>query len=401
MKRILRAVIACIVIMLAVNISYAQQLSSKEVKAYEKAWSYYDKGEYDKAIEKMQPLLKAHDRHDKIWSSMVQFYWKRYNAEKTRESNELMEQLLKSLTSKKKNHTISITPGRSKEFWNDFIQICSKATLRSEKQEDAAIYLRLAIVDHPVDTAVKKEAKEKFNEAEKEFGKKNYGAAIDLYREAVKIDSTYYKAVLYIGDCMWNNGQSESALSYYHTSIRKEPNLLEPRKYLVDAYMSMQQWEKAYEECINAIIVHPDVGMFLKMEKIANKRSKTFDRHWMARSYSLNQPDFKQSEITEEPWKYYREAKAIIEPYCDENGVIVKENTLTKQKYMETYCWEYMLKKSDHASLEFARKAMQENYLDCYAFVSMYHVTINSQYEKFASENRDRIKSYIGKYMVQ
>jgi tetratricopeptide (TPR) repeat protein len=401
MKRILLALTVSVVMLLSsATASFAQQFTSKEVKTYEKAWGYYDKGDYEKAIKKLQPLLDAHNQNDKLWSSMVEFYLKRYNAEKKREMQELMDQLMKSLASKKKNTTINITPGKSKQYWGDFIEICSRATLKAENQEDASIYLRLSIVDHPVDTAVKKEAKEKFKEAEEEFGKKNYAAAIDLYREALKIDSSYYKAILYIGDCMWNNNQSESALGYYFTAIRMQPNLLEPRKYLVDAYISMKHYEKAYEECINAITVHPDVGMFLKMDKIAKNLNKDFDRHWMSRRYSINQPDFDQGAISEEPWKYYREAKAMISSYCDENGVIIKSNSLTKQKYMETYCWEYMLKKSNDPSLEFARKAMLENYLDCYVFVSMYHVTLDSQYQHFSKENKDKIRNYINKYLV-
>lgn len=400
MNKSLRLLIAIITMTMATGTSFAQ-LTGKETKAVKKAEDYYGKGNYEKAIATLQPVLDKHDKDDRLWNTMVDYFWERYTAEKKRENDELMQQIMKSLTSNKKNNVISVTPGHSRQYLSDFIQVCSRATLKSEFQENASIYLRNFLVDDPVDTAVSKEAKSKFDDAEKEFSKQNFSAAISLYKEAAKIDSTYYKAVLYIGDCMWNNRQPENALDYFKKAIAMQPHLLEPRKYLVDAYMSMDHYEMAYNECINALIAHPDVGMFLKLDKICGHLSKKFDRHFMPRDYALNQPGMEQKSIGEEPWKYYREAKDMIKPYCDDKGVIVKANDLTKQKYMETFCWEYMLKHSTDERLAFAKKAMEDNYLDCYVFVSLYHVAINDQYDHFSDNNAERIKSYINKYLVQ
>jgi hypothetical protein len=94
------------------------------------------------------------------------------------------------------------------------------------------------------------------------------------------------------------------------------------------------------------------------------------------------------------PWKFYREAKSKIEPFCDDNGVIIKQTELTKQHYMEAYCWEHMLANTKDEQFDFARKAMDGGYLDCYTLVSLYHISLHKQFKYFAKNNGPKIKDY-------
>lgn len=383
---------------------HAQDLPLKksEVKAVQKSKKYYQKDQYDKAISTLNKVLMKHDHDADLWTLMVAYELNRYSWQKQQEQSEMMAQLMKSLTSGKKNLTINVD-GKSTLYYSDFISTCRMATLKSDGQQSASMYLRYQFVDEPVDTAVKKEAKDKFEDAEKAFQDKDFPQAIRLYNEALTLDTSYYQASLYIGDSYWNDNQPEKAMDYFHRAINRRPNRLEPRKYLVDALENLNRWDEAYKECVSAITVHPDVGMFDRLNRITTKQSKTFTRHWMPRDYYPNLAGKDQDAISNDPWKLYREAKEKISGYCDENGVITKTNSLTSQKYMEAYCWEYMLKNSTskEGEFDFARKMMNAGYLDCYVFVSMYHISLNKQYEDFSKNNASRIKEYFDTYLVK
>ena len=64
-----------------------------------------------------------------------------------------------------------------------------------------------------------------------------------------------------------------------------------------------------------------------------------------------------------------------------------------------------MLKKSDTDEKEFgfARKMQDAGYLDCFAMVSMFHISFWDQYKAFrdADGNRARIKTYIETYLIK
>lgn len=74
----------------------------------------------------------------------------------------------------------------------------------------------------------------------------------------------------------------------------------------------------------------------------------------------------------------------------------------TDQKYLEVFAWELMLNKTETEEQEFgfARKMQKEGYLDCFAMVSMYHISFSDQYIDFA-KNPDRIRKYIDTYLVK
>ena len=51
--------------------------------------------------------------------------------------------------------------------------------------------------------------------------------------------------------------------------------------------------------------------------------------------------------------------------------------------------------------LTFAKKMANLGYLDCYVFISEFHFDLYSQYENFARDNKERIKIYIEKYLIE
>lgn len=179
------------------------------------------------------------------------------------------------------------------------------------------------------------------------------------------------------------------------------PNKLEPRKYLVDAYINMDLWEDAEKACIEAIFVYPGSGMFDKLAYIVQNQNLRLNKHWMIRNFEPNVAFSEQNQLSEEPWKYYREAKEKILPYCDSLGIIIKPNTLTEQKYLEAYCWEYMLDNSKDEKLDFARSMQKKGFLDCYVLLSMYHFSVYKQYTDFSANNKEKLTEYIKTYLIE
>jgi len=53
-----------------------------------------------------------------------------------------------------------------------------------------------------------------------------------------------------------------------------------------------------------------------------------------------------------------------------------------------------MLANTKDEQFDFARKAMDGGYLDCFSLVSMYHISLQNQFEDFAKNNDSKIKDY-------
>lgn len=378
------------------------QLSSKEMAKVEQSKALYNQEKYDKAVSKLEPVLLKHETSGELWMLMIHYRKARYELQEEKEKQKMVKDLTNALT-RGKSATIYVDNSLSKRYMGEYLGSCRRATLCADNQVMASIILRSVYIDEPVDTAIKEDAVKKFNEAEKEFAAENYHKAAGLYREALAIDSTYYKAGLYLGDSYWKDRQPEQAVRYYKRAAETHPHQLEPHKYLADAYYTMNEYEKSYAECIEALLIHPDVDMFNKLSKAAAQLGHSFDRHWMSRMYSTNDPEINQGPIAELPWNYYREAKSLIAPFCNSKGIIEKTNTLTKEKYMEAFCWEYMLSRtSDNpGEFEFARKMQKAGQLDCFVLLSMYHIGVNDQYTHLVKANPEKLREYIRNYLVQ
>ncbi len=381
------------------NMNYSQ-ITKKESKTIEKSIKLYKDKKYDKAIEKLAPVLKAHKNNNKLWEINIEIYYQNYL--KTYNSMNSLISFFKETEINNEDGTkskLTITSNGNFGF-DDFIYQCSKSTRLIENITTSNVYLRNYLVDTPVDTAISKDAKDAFDSAEIEFQKRNLSKAIELYNKSLEYEPSYYKASMYLGDCHWADGRPAKAVEYFKKSIEKQPTLLEPRKYLTDAYIDLKELDKALASCIEGIIVFPDSDMFRRVGDICNKKGMKFFRQWLSRDLDLNEIGIEQKSVSITPWKFYREAKSKIEPFCDDNGVIIKKNGFTKQHYMEPYCWEHMLANTKDKQFDFARKAMDSGYLDCFTLVSLYHISLHKQFQYFAKNNGPKIKDYFNLMLI-
>jgi|GEM_PF-945395 len=291
-----------------------------------------------------------------------------------------------------------------------FIYVLRRATLNCPDAWESAIRIRKLFVDVDVDSAVKQEPMKYFDEAEQEFAKSNYNKAALLYKRAIQLDPSFYKAHMYLGDCYYATANySEAAIAFKEVRDRY-PFLLEPHKYLADTYYKLNLLEKSVDECIAAMYCYPDASMVAKLTDALGFTGKRLDITWTRRLAFPNTTDtsttedlniYKEADDTAAPgpWKYYKEAGKKILPYCNPDGLITRTNNLTHSKYMEVYCWEEMLRNSQDSTLAEARRMQQAGYLDCYVLVTCFHIDFYPQYQAFATANKDRIDEYFHKFI--
>lgn len=283
-------------------------------------------------------------------------------------------------------------------FLSDYLSVCKAATLQAHTI-DADITLRNYLVDYYPDSLVSKDAKDLLDKAGTYSDNGDNDVALIYYHKALAADTNYYRARMMIGRIEYFLKDYDSAIYYLQQSIAIHPDLLEPRKYLSDVYMDMRNNDSAEATCFEAIGIYPDISMLNRLSTLMVRDAKELDMHWISRGYSINSFKYDQDPIDDPLWSVYREAKNDVKNYCNEDGIIA-ENPVTKEKYLEVYSWEKMLKNARNLPdyMQFAKKMMDEGYLDCYVFISLFHVDDYSQFKDWAASNQSRIREYIEKY---
>jgi tetratricopeptide (TPR) repeat protein len=398
--------------------------SNKLDKKMEKAYNLVDAGKIHDADEYLEKLLNENPGYGPGWDYLIKVRYKEFlDSKKTDvlfkgnvtvttktkdgkdvkvENDSLAKQFMELLN--------NISP--SKVAFSKYKYTMRKATLAADDAYNSSFRLRNHFIDKEIDTAVSKKALKYFDDAEEEFQKKNYDNASKLYKRALDEQPDFYKASLYMGDCFYFMGNYPSAILSFKSAVEKFPYLLEPRKYLIDSYLKERLYSDALEQSIYAMAVYPDQSIVGKLEDAAYQNNKKLSFKWTPRGVfpnriitekqknDINEYNNGKESVVKQPWTFYENAMASIESYCNDKGLIVKPNTLTKSQYLEVYSWEEMLKKSNDPILEEARKMQSDGYLDCYVMITCFHFDIYDQYEDFVSKNRDKVIEYYNKYLV-
>jgi tetratricopeptide (TPR) repeat protein len=383
------------------SVLFAQDYQSD--KHYKKMLDAYKKSDYNKAIEEMRFVLDKYEDVDKVWEIAIQLHYERYL--KTPKTEDAMtQQLIDALANinekKGKSNNITMTVSSPREiYYDNFISICRESSLKS-RDPHASMYLRIIFIDETVNDSIPPNALKYFREAEDNFQKKDFYKALESYEKAIVEFPEFYKAILYKGDSYYHLADYKNAALYYSKAAALAPGLLEPVKYLTDAYGRDKLYDEAMAACIKGITIYPDVSMFMKLEDITDAQGKKSIDPWMKRPCYPVKSFRTFTPTMDNDWKVYQQAKSKIQPFCDSTGAIITKNDLTSQLFMETYCWEEMLNTTTDSKFDFAKKMQKEGYLDCYVFITMYHIDIHKQYRQFALNNDQRIKTYVTKYLI-
>ena len=390
---------------------YSQDLSKKAKKEWDKAMDLSDKGKYEDATDIFEKLVKEYPTHYSLWKDYLVVSEREYLYLGSFTDN-LFSNLTITTTTPEGDtlqgdtlaaNLLNMLQGM-KPSLNKFLDVCALGRNSVYGLEWASIYARAYAVDSKIEVSTEsEEAYEQFQLAEKEFAKKNYHEAAKFYKKALDYDSSYYKAILYLGDAIWASDEPEMALSYYGKAAKMQPDLLEPKKYITDAFMSMHNYKKAEEACINGLLTYPDVNMFFKFQDIQEAMGNSVNLYFIPRFFLINDIDKKQGEKLEAPWHLYRQAKDLVESYTDKDGII-SQNDETDITYLEVFSWDYMLRnidKEEYPDLAFAFEMQEKGYLDCYVLFSLFNIHLYNQYVHFKEGNESKITDYLKTFLTE
>lgn len=365
-----------------------------------KSVKLFEKEKYREAIEKLEPIVLSHHQESKLWDLLIHYYETRYIKMpdldfriEVNGGDAAENELLKDIMSKALNAPET-----------EYYDVMKRATASCPDLFLTSVKLRKLYVDplYPVDVDIEKEAIEVYNKAEDAFMSQDYETAIELYQKAMELDHDFYSAHLYWGDSYYAQKKFEMASPIFKELADKNPDLHEPQKYYSDALAGSGKYVEAYDACIKSLMVYPDANMFMKLGSICESIGKEFDRHWMPRIFLPNMMGQDQDEIDHPDWQYYREAKELIAPFCDDYGVVVKDNDLTKSSYMETFCWEYMLEKAAKGDEFTTARSMQEKgLLDFYVLICLAHVDLYRQMKHLNTTRKHEVVDFFQTELVK
>lgn len=424
MKKLMKLMKQFVVMMaLVMCYGYGFSQSSPADKKKEKAMEYVKANKLEEADKYLDGVLDKNPEYGNCWDLLVKIRLKLYNNAKEKDGNLgfTISTTIKDSTGKDvkvENDTLAqqladmLTKYKpSRKEYCKFVYTMRKALISTNEAVESSFYLRHYLVDIEIDSNVSKKALKYYDEAEKQFAKKNYADAGLLYKRALEEQPDFYKAKLYLGDTYYGTGDYAAATNVFKEATERFPFLLEPIKYLTDAYSKQKLHDKALQTAITAMAVYPDYNMMQKIDDLAFMNQKKVDIKWTARKVLPNHIDTKSENSdfftyddkkkieVKTPWTFYKKAQDKIKDYCNDKGIITKTNSLTQSKYMEVYSWEEMLANSKDPSLDEARRMQTDGYLDCYVLVTCYHYDFYDQYLDFASKNKDRILAYYNKYI--
>jgi len=285
-----------------------------------------------------------------------------------------------------------------------FINVCRLSTNESFSFT-ADAYLAKFLVDFDPDSARVEKAKDYFDEGDEFLEKEDYELAELNYRKALNEDPGYYKACLKLGITFWAREDFDSAMVYFTEAKEMHPELIEPRKYIIDGLIEQGLLYRAKKECMEALCIYSGFDVKRRLNIILEVENKYMENHRFRRYWFAN--DIKEDDQNELPgfWNTYRLAKDNISKYCNEDGII-EPNGDTEDGYLEVYSFRKML--TQHESelpnfLKFGFKMMEEDYLEPYIFISLFHVDIYPQFKHYMSFEENRAKSieYVEKYCIE
>ena len=381
-------------IVLIFSLIVAMVATAQTDKQIQKAVKTFDK-DYTKGIAKLDKYMsKAKPRRLKAINTRVQMEYVRYLNEK--EAYKETEFSGEELDEETKEYYRNLP-------YHRLVNLCRKYTIISESNEGDYYLRKVALETLDSNSSFTEKAIDYFEEAQDFYDKKDFELAILNYKKTIKEEPNYYDAYIKLGTSFWEEEKIDSALKYYNLAKSIQPTYVEPYSYIISLLIDEELYHRAKKECLNALVVYPGFDIKRKMQVVLYEENKYMNTHRIRRYFYPNIIDEEQDPI-EGVFSVYREAKDEISKYCDKNGII-EENGKTKEKYLELYSWKRALAEMDEVPevLDFAVEMDEAGYLDCYVLISLYHYDFYEQTKDFLSyeENREKVKEYIKKYLIE
>jgi hypothetical protein len=386
------------------NVNAFGQKMTKDEKQITKCWKVFQTKSFGKGIDKLEKYMSKQEWPSlTAYESLVSMHYADFNR-----NAKVFGFNVKVAVEGVENDSLTQTFQQMLEeiYRTRFLNVCRMSTIESTSPS-ADMHLRQMLVDIDPDTAVSDKGAEYYAEGEEFFINQDFELAELNYRKALKEDSGYYKANLYLGDSFWARQEYDSAQVYYNIARDMQPTLLEPRIYIIDALVEQELFYRAKKECIEALTVYPGHNLKYKLQRVLYIENKFVNEHRLNRRFYPN-----DMSISEQPnleanlfWVDYRKAKGEVSKYCNNDGII-EENGEIEDRYLEVYSFRRMLEQHVHnlpEPLHFADKMREEGFLEPYVFVSLFHIDIYPQFKHYMSDEANRAKTidFVEKYLIE
>lgn len=373
-------------------------------KGMAKAEKSKSQGKYGEAEEIYKNLLRSYPYESKVWDELAGVESTLYEYYKSKNTSSLQVSVQ---VSKNADEETILNAQSLQEMLNQVMvnvtykskleDVCRMGSCLTPYADYLNIYTRYYFVDFNPDSAVIESAKKEYNKAESEFRNKNYNAAAKYYLKAIELDSTYYKARLYLADVYYAQQNYGEAIKRFTEAKNRFPELLEPKKYLIDALMESNTYEAAYTETIDALKCYPESGIQYRLLQICDALGYPTQLPWQRRDVlpvGAKSSNFIIAPPANTPWLAYEESYEKVKEFADKNGFL-STNSVTEHKYLELYAWEQMLAKfPDSDVLSYARDMQKEGFLDCFIFINCFHIDLMPQFKDFVANNSKKIDLY-------
>lgn len=394
--------VVLVITLLSVN-AFGQKLT-KDEKQITKCWKIFNTKSFGKGIEKLEKYMSKQEWPSLLaYESLVSMHFTDFNRNAS-----LFGFDMKIEVDGVENDSLTQTFQEMLEdiYRARFLNVCRMSTIESTSPS-ADVYLRQFLVDIDPDTAISDKGEAFYLEAEEFFVNQDFELAGLNYRKALKEDTAYYKANLYLGDSFWARQEYDSAQFYYKIARNMQPRLLEPRIYIIDALVEQELFYRAKKECIEALTVYPGHNVKYKLQRVLYIENKFMNEHRVNRRFYPNDISNDEQSTLEANtfWADYRKAKAEVSKYCNNDGII-EANGETEDRYLEVYSFRRMLEQHVHdlpEPLHFADKMREEGFLEPYIFVSLFHIDIYPQFKDYMSDesNREKTIDFVEKYLIE
>lgn len=391
---------------------FGQNLTDVQKKEVLKAVKTFNSGKMQKGIDQAEKLLVKYPDQYKIWNIVIDMYAENFRVQNQKMSNSLNDMIanaIKESMSEKKssNESKSLNIDVFQQYLQAQLQYKNalrRATLTTRNTYPSLLMRSSFVNDIPSPRKAKQtESIQAFQEAEKLFRNKQYEQSIPFYRIAIeKSDTTFYSAILYLGDAYYMINEYDSAQKYFEYCVKEFPGQIEAPKFLADCYGAQNNFEGAIDACVQALLIYPDQALFYKLEDAAEGLKKIYDDGWIKRGVYPYFPNNPFTNNYPQPWNDYVSYARKAWSQSDSLGVIKDPSLFDGEKYAEVYAWKMMLEKnrSKFPELTYAANMLSKGYLDCYVFISLFHYDLLPSYRAFVKENKEKIKTYISQIVI-
>lgn len=391
------------------NLAQAQ-LDKKSKRILKRASKLYDKGKYYKSSDKIEKVFQLYPVNEGLWKFYQEVHFANYRTNYKPDKRISVRSDMESEEDRRRAEALEKQINYIYELpLYEYLNAVSYASLCVPFNARSSIMLRKQYIDRRYysDTGVSRSSMKLLVEAEKQFTNKNFEKALSLYSDALEVDSSNYKAFLYLGDTYYNLKYYGKAAELYRQAIAKQPNLIEAKKYLIDALANKGEYDKALNQAINCLYTYPEESIFLKIGELAKRKGLKLDRNWVLKLTHPNNitNDLRRRPIFEEKlhWTYYEQALSSIGQYYSVEGLLKVDAPEHLSNYLEVESWKQMLDKTKGQSipaLNYARIMQENDLLEPYLLVNLFHPDFYEQYLHFIKSEDGKLNTYLQDFLL-